>query len=951
MTRPAPFSGSAADFDGAEFVGLPLSVVNANASPITIALRVKFDATDGLRLAFSGVDHTDFAGSRIYLGVNNGAAYGRAAGNDAIEGGALTTTDVHHLALAVSPAATVLYVDGVAVGSSGGRSANPVSHLSIGAYTDHANANGTFFVDGQVFDVEVYHEVLDAAAIAVLAAPPAGPWPANVTAPTIAQNGRTLQLDNAGVWTNSPASIVYQWQRDGEDVAGQTGLSYAVPDANSGAYRLVEIAGNADGTASAASNAINVAATSIGVVSLVAPVDHQTFQRLSESRGSIYYDVTGSEGESAEVRFTLNGSAPGGWTPIGSFAGGAIAGELVNQPVGRGIFEVRLVSTPSVIDSAASVGVGDVFVGAGQSNSIAEGRHNASQSYAATSESINSSVFDEAGAWGPVTTGYQAAGGVPNASSDYSIVPRLAGKFEALLGVPIGFVLVGEGGTRLNFEWTPAGGRKYGDLIATYNAANTYGYRAVLWDLGESDAIAASTRVSFESGLNALISSFRIATSTPDGAWVVAITGTTPGGNTLDEIRSAQAAVIAADEKVYERAIGGRSGLHWGEGSSDDSVEDEQLAQLWVDSVRALLPAAPLSSATTWWSLTLDDFLVCRWMGDGDEDGSADPLDYRRRANARWNGDARYTTGPFDHGAAFLLGAAGVLQTGEIASAPVLAESRTICFWISPESDGQNAGLLAYTKGDGEGSRLNLNLVGNEIEVDFGGHRLRTTGASLPAGRWRLVTVVIPESATWTSDTRVFVDALEQVITTAAGAPVALATAPVALQIGGNADQSNRFDGAVWDIRIYRRELADAEIAEILDGPEPTLVDAAGVVLDDGSLLWAGAGSSRPTVWDTHWNGGLEVTAEVFRDGVSVASGLPTDPLLGASLDVHGFGQGAYEVVLTASNAGGTEATSRARLGPVIWTGAAAAGSTSGGELRQRIGCRKGDIEWFVRRG
>ena len=86
--------------------------------------------------------------------------------------------------------------------------------------------------------------------------------PTNDVAPSIAGDtglGDTLTV-TAGTWSGSPApTLSYQWRRDGQPIAGETGTTYDTTLADSGAdIDVLETATNPGGSASEASNAITV---------------------------------------------------------------------------------------------------------------------------------------------------------------------------------------------------------------------------------------------------------------------------------------------------------------------------------------------------------------------------------------------------------------------------------------------------------------------------------------------------------------------------------------------------------------------------------------------------------------------------------------------------------------------------------------------------------------------
>jgi hypothetical protein len=104
--------------------------------------------------------------------------------------------------------------------------------------------------------------------------------PQNTAVPQIsgtAKEGATLTASN-GTWSNAPTSYAYQWRRcasDGTacgDITGATKQTYSVAAADVGqTLRIVVTASNADGKASATSDATDVVDSKSGPVNSVKP--------------------------------------------------------------------------------------------------------------------------------------------------------------------------------------------------------------------------------------------------------------------------------------------------------------------------------------------------------------------------------------------------------------------------------------------------------------------------------------------------------------------------------------------------------------------------------------------------------------------------------------------------------------------------------------------------------
>lgn len=243
-------------------------------------------------------------------------------------------------------------------------------------------------------------------------------------------------------------------------------------------------------------------------VRLEQPLDLQVVQRSSLRDGTI--PIRGSAGAvpGAEVEACVVPSgepgrgAPEKWVPVaglgkdGRFEGG------LRAPAG-GWYEVRVRVRQGRRElgraSVARVGVGEVFVIAGQSNSANHGEERQ------TVQSGMVSAFDGKG-WAFAHDPQPGASG-----GGGSFIPVFADEIARRFGVPVGIVATGAGGTSVR-EWLPAGSRfpnpptvlgnvkalpsgewesrggLYANLVARMRSVGPTGFRAVLWHQGESDA-------------------------------------------------------------------------------------------------------------------------------------------------------------------------------------------------------------------------------------------------------------------------------------------------------------------------------------------------------------------------------------------------------------------------------------------------------------------------------
>lgn len=242
---------------------------------------------------------------------------------------------------------------------------------------------------------------------------------------------------------------------------------------------------------------------------VVSPQEYQVVQRDAKNVGTVR--VQGTLGEPAkgadgfEYRLGVDGK-PGEWRKLDATPKGGGFDTMVEVPAG-GWYTLGVRATakgrPVAEATVERVGVGEVFVVAGQSNSA---NHGAEKQ---TTKTKRVSTFSG--------TGWQlAADPQPGASGGGgSFLPPFGDAIAEKFGVPVGLVACGVGATSVR-EWLPKGAtfpnpptieanvRKVGDiweskgdLYATFRertkALGPNGFRAVLWHQGESDANQADT--------------------------------------------------------------------------------------------------------------------------------------------------------------------------------------------------------------------------------------------------------------------------------------------------------------------------------------------------------------------------------------------------------------------------------------------------------------------------
>ncbi|MHC4739162.1 MAG: LamG-like jellyroll fold domain-containing protein, partial [Planctomycetota bacterium] len=147
------------------------------------------------------------------------------------------------------------------------------------------------------------------------------------------------------------------------------------------------------------------------------------------------------------------------------------------------------------------------------------------------------------------------------------------------------------------------------------------------------------------------------------------------------------------------------------------------------------------------------------------------------------------------------------------------SSARTIMGWFEA-GDNNEPTFFDYGTVDAneEGSRFAITASSTRLAVTIGSYS-HTMGVQLtnPITGWHHITVVFPEGATRSDQVKIFLDGVQQVISTLdnSGDPVTVNTNtwdPNAYAYIGRDWQGNYFDGGIDDVRIYARALDNSEI-------------------------------------------------------------------------------------------------------------------------------------------
>ncbi len=300
-------------------------------------------------------------------------------------------------------------------------------------------------------------------------------------------------------------------------------------------------------------------------ITLFSPLDHQVIQRSSKKKGAMLI-----RGELAGFRaktFTLEarlvvGRQPGKWRRLSVNRRQRTFEARWDAPAGGWHrLEVRALSGGKILATSVTehVGVGEVFVVAGQSNSANHGEERQ------RTQTGQVATFD--GQRWQLSNDPQ-----PGASGDGgSFVPPLGDALARRFNVPVGFIAYGIGATSVR-EWLPKGsrfptpptltdrvrqlpsgewesnGEAFDTFVARARQLGRQGFRAVLWHQGESDANQQDpTRTLpgnlYRQHLEKLIGESRQAIGWNAPWFVAQVSYHVPGDEASPDIRAAQASL------------------------------------------------------------------------------------------------------------------------------------------------------------------------------------------------------------------------------------------------------------------------------------------------------------------------------------------------------------------------------------------------------------------------
>lgn len=279
-------------------------------------------------------------------------------------------------------------------------------------------------------------------------------------------------------------------------------------------------------------------------LSLVFPKDYQVFQRQSLSGGVAR--VSGRCGVACDaVQARLSGrdyagqAYDSGWQTLAVDPATTGFNANLNVPAGGWYaLDVRAVDGGKTVaaQSVAHVGMGEVFVGAGQSNSTSCGGLGSNNPLDGRTEPVSGMVSTFDGASWRIAKDPQPGAHDQGQYTFGSFWPAFGDAINAKYHVPVGVAVTGHGGTSIN-QWKP-GGELFNWTLTRLRELGPGGFRAVLWHQGESDAGGMSEQA-YAAGLGDIIGAFR-AQAGWDFPFMVAQATFRPGAGNSAAVRAAQ---------------------------------------------------------------------------------------------------------------------------------------------------------------------------------------------------------------------------------------------------------------------------------------------------------------------------------------------------------------------------------------------------------------------------
>lgn len=327
-------------------------------------------------------------------------------------------------------------------------------------------------------------------------------------------------------------------------------------------------------------------------IELESPDSHQIVQRQSDNmgmfpiNGKIHFDCDYIEARLTKINLNQQLiSDPSEWKVIANSykpSGSSFYGSI-QADVGWYQMEIRFSyqGVPVEFENISPIGVGEVFLISGQSNSANYG------------DTLLTPQDPRVSSWGPDDWQIGADPQPIATGSGGSPWPVLGDNLAQRYDVPVGLISVGWGGTSVG-QWLPdAGDNLFSRIVLALDEVGPNGARALLWHQGESDLSGGTSTEDYTVRLSEIITASRIEAGW-ELPWIVARASYLPNyeASEMERIINAQQAVIDADPLTFE---GPYTDDLIGEQWRYDSVHFNELgliehANRWETSILPIIP-------------------------------------------------------------------------------------------------------------------------------------------------------------------------------------------------------------------------------------------------------------------------------------------------------------------------------------------------------------------------
>ncbi len=286
---------------------------------------------------------------------------------------------------------------------------------------------------------------------------------------------------------------------------------------------------------------------------IVSPTTRQIVQRDSNNLGAV--TISGSFPlsipDSIEARAVVmtgptdTGNTTDWQTITNSLTSTTFSGTLTNIPAGGWYqIEIRgiLNNTPSPIATIEKIGVGDIFIVAGEMNSA----NSSSSTVPVLDDRVSARTSFSNSSWEKLEDPTPLSFG-----ADGSVWSRFSNSYTSTTNLPLGIVSAGSGSATVD-QWLPTDTHYDTRLLPSIQSFPPNGFRAILWHQGESDALNNTPTNVYSSHLITIIeqsrqdSGWQIPWYVAEASWVP-----TASHTSQEAIVAAQRLAIHNDPLVF----------------------------------------------------------------------------------------------------------------------------------------------------------------------------------------------------------------------------------------------------------------------------------------------------------------------------------------------------------------------------------------------------------------